>query len=143
MINLNFITSHAVSADLDYTVVYSALGRLINLNFFTRHIWTTNLQLISSTIQPHLPSVTVLILLLIASALFRNNTISLSSNGTSIVFCTPPCPSTAGRLIYVPRLSTQWLTGLTCRWLSRIDSQMEETTEAMPYAVAPLAAMME
>ena len=45
-----------------------------------------------------LPS-TILILLLISSALSRSIRLSFSSNGTSIVFCTPPWPSTAGRLM--------------------------------------------
>jgi hypothetical protein len=53
-----------------------------------------------------------------------------------MVLCTPPRLSTGSKLQF-PKLSTQWLRPV------KEELQMEETTEAMPYEVVPLAAMME
>ena len=80
---------------------------------------------------------------LTAAALFSRAFSSASFKGNAKVVMTPSLPNTAGRLRQQPRFSCQWLTGRTWRASKRIDSHMEETTAPIPYAVAPLAAIME
>lgn len=71
-----------------------------------------------------------------------NNALSCTFNGSISVLVTPCLPSTSGILKRHPSSSTQWLIVVTWRKSNSTILQMAAQAASMPYAVAPLAAMI-